>query len=99
MLKNLHHFILLFIYVGIHLLPTCTALQPSREAVNNAKHLTGIVQVAVLPDNLKPSKAPKHGGRRLIFIGDVHGAYDELVSLLEKVKYKSSSGIPSRRCL
>ena len=99
MLKYLHHFILLFIYIGIHLLPTCAALQPSQEAVNNAKHLTGIVQVAVLPDNLKPSKAPKHGGRRLIFIGDVHGAYDELGSLLEKVKYKSSLGIPCRRCL
>lgn len=98
MLKYLHHFVLLLsICTGIHLLPTCAAKQPSREAVNNAKHLTGITQVSILPENLKPSKAPKHGGRRLIFIGDVHGAYDELVSLLEKIKYKSSTGIPIRR--
>jgi len=28
----------------------------------------------------------------LIFIGDVHGAYDELVALLEEIKYNSKKG-------
>jgi hypothetical protein len=55
--------------------------------------LAEINQVAILPERFIPKKKPQEGGRRLIFIGDVHGAYDELVSLLEKVKYDSTTGI------
>lgn len=69
------------------------AKQPSEEAVNNAKYVKEITQIALLPKNFKPSKAHSHGTRRLIFIGDVHGAYNELVALLEQVKYKSDTGI------
>jgi predicted phosphodiesterase len=69
------------------------AKQPSEEAVTNAKYVKEITQIALLPENFKPSKAHSHGTRRLIFIGDVHGAYNELVALLEKVKYKSDTGI------
>lgn len=53
----------------------------------------GIVQVAVLPEKFRPSVMNKDDHRRLIFIGDVHGAYSELVSLLEQVNYNSSTGI------
>lgn len=85
--------VLLFsLYGGIHLLQLTLAKTHSEEAANNAKYISGIIQVAALPENLKPSKTRQHGERRLIFIGDVHGAYDELVRLLEKVEYKSSTG-------
>jgi hypothetical protein len=76
----------------LHLLQLCSGKQPFEESVNDAKYLTGIAQVAVLPKHFRPDKKITHGGRRLIFIGDVHGAYNELVSLLEKVKYHSSNG-------
>jgi hypothetical protein len=69
------------------------AKQPSEKAVNYAKYVKEITQIALLPENFKPSKANSHGTRRLIFIGDVHGAHNELVALLEKVKYKSDTGI------
>src|SRR5579859_551619 len=77
-----------------------SAKQPSEEAVNNAKYVNGIAQLAVLPDRFRPSKTNGGGDRRLIFIGDVHGAYNELVSLLSKVKFNSKTGFPSARsCL
>ena len=69
-----------------------SAKQPPVEGVNKAKCLNGIIQVANLPENFKPSKLHDHEGRRLIFIGDVHGTYNELVALLEKVNYRSSKG-------
>jgi len=85
--------ILLSLYGEIHMLQLSLAQQPSEEAANNAKYVSGLTQVSVLPENFRPSKARNRGERRLIFIGDVHGAYDELVHLLEKAKYKSSTGI------
>src|SRR5271167_4925428 len=84
--------ILLSLYCGIHMLQLGLAI-PSEEADNNAKYVSGITQVSVLPENFRPLKTHNHGKRRLIFIGDVHGAYDELVHLLEKVNHKSSTGI------
>jgi hypothetical protein len=59
----------------------------------HGKHPKRIAQVATLPDDFKLSETSKHAGRRLIFIGDVHGAYDELVALLEKIGYNSAKGI------
>ena len=88
----LRYLLVLFISLS-QLFGSCVAKQPAEEAVNNPKYLSGIIQVAVLPENFKPSKSHEHGQRRLIFIGDIHGAYEELVSLLEKVEYKSSTGI------
>jgi hypothetical protein len=87
-------FIVLFSTYGvIYLLQFSVAKPPPKEVVNNAKYVTGIVHMAFLPEQLKPSKSHDRRNRRLIFIGDVHGAYDELVSLLDKVKYKASTGI------
>lgn len=60
------------------------------------KPLDQIDLVAILPERFKPSKNHHNRDRRLIFIGDVHGAYDELVSLLEKVKYNSKTGTAFR---
>jgi len=93
--------ILFSTYGVIYLLRFSLARPPPKEAVNNAKYIKGITQMAFLPEELKPSRAHDHGKRRLIFIGDVHGAYDELVSLLDKVKYKSSTGVSLRvrKCL
>jgi hypothetical protein len=51
-----------------------------------------LVHLMELPSHLKPTNHRGHHGRRLIFIGDVHGAYDELVELLAKVRYRSSTG-------
>lgn len=85
--------IVLFSTYGVtYLLRFGLAGPPPKEAVNNAKYIKGITHMAFLPQELKPSKAHDRGKRRLIFIGDVHGAYDELISLLDKVKYKSATG-------
>lgn len=85
--------IVLSLYCGIHMLQLSLAKLSEDQAHNNPKHVNGITQVSVLPENFRPSKTQNHGKRRLLFIGDVHGTYDELVHLLEKVKYKSSTGI------
>jgi len=53
------------------------------------KNVQEMFQLVELPETLKPE--PK-AGRRLIFIGDVHGAYDELVSLLDKTQFDKSTG-------
>lgn len=68
------------------------AKQSPELAVNKAKYVKEITHIAILPENFKPSKVPSQQGRRLIFIGDVHGAYDELVELLAKAKYTSMTG-------
>jgi hypothetical protein len=85
--------VLLSTYGLIYLLQFGVAKPPPKDVVNNAKYVRGIVQMAFLPEELRPSKAHNHRNRRLIFIGDVHGAYDELVSLLDKVKYEATTGI------
>jgi hypothetical protein len=80
--------VLLSLYGGIHMLQPSLA-KPFEEADNNAKYVSGITQISALPENFRPPKTHNHGERRLIFIGDVHGAYDELVvHFLENVKYK-----------
>jgi hypothetical protein len=89
----LHYLVLLLTSVCFLPWTIISAKQPSPEAIEHAKYIQGIVKVAFLPEDLKPSKTPENGVRRLLFIGDVHGAYNELVSLLEVVKYKSSRGI------
>jgi hypothetical protein len=53
------------------------------------KNVQELLQLAELPETLKPEPT---AGRRLIFIGDVHGAYDELVSLLDKAKFNKFTG-------
>ena len=82
--------IFLLLWTLPHLLYFCTA-KPSENHLNS-RFVKGIAQVAVLPSHLKPSEEKAQGRRRLIFIGDVHGAYNELVSLLEKVNYHSKNG-------
>jgi hypothetical protein len=84
--------ILFFSLCGVLL--STSVKHPPEEAVNNTKYMHGVIQVAILPENLKPSKAHDHEGRRLIFIGDVHGTYNELDALLEKINYRPSKGIP-----
>ena len=84
--------VLLFLLYAV--LPSTSIEHPTEEAPKNVKYLNGIIQVAILPEDFKPSKIHDHDGRRLIFVGDVHGAYNELVALLEKVNYRSSKGIP-----
>ena len=80
------------LYFGSRLVPGSGA-KPVSTSFRHGKHPKRIVQVATLPDHFKLSETSKHAGRRLIFIGDVHGAYDELVALLEKVKYNSVKGL------
>jgi len=95
MSSTMRFFILLFlICLGIPFFRSISAKPHSSEAVNNAKYLHGIVTVAALPETFRPSSNKKHHnhGKRLIFIGDVHGCFDELVALLEKVKYKLDTG-------
>jgi hypothetical protein len=54
------------------------------------KNVQEITLLAELPAKLKPEPTD---GRRLIFIGDVHGAHDELVRLLDKVGFNKSQGM------
>lgn len=75
---------------AIYFFPTASANQAPEKILG--KPVGEIAQIAILPEHLKPAGKPHKGGRRLIFIGDVHGSYNELVSLLEKVKYKSTTG-------
>jgi len=88
-----------FLSLGITLLaafyfsPFTSATQSQEILRKGGKHIGEINQVAHLPEVYKPSKHPHKRDRRLIFIGDVHGAYDELVSLLEKLNYDSKMGI------
>ena len=94
MARYVLYFLALFlsVYVGSRLVPGSTA-KPVSTTLRHGKHTKRIAQVATLPDNFKLSETSKHAGRRLIFIGDVHGAYDELVALLEKVDYSSAKGL------
>jgi Calcineurin-like phosphoesterase len=85
--------LLISLYGQFHLLQLISAKQTPEKAVENTKHFSEIIQVAILPENLKPSKIYEQGGRRLIFIGDVHGTYNELELLLKKMNYTSSKGI------
>lgn len=82
----------LTVYFGSRLVPGSRA-KPISAALRHGKHPKRIAQVATLPDHFKLSETSKHAGRRLIFIGDVHGAYDELVALLEKVEYNTTKGL------
>ena len=74
-------------------LVTLSGANPVSTSLRHGKHPKRISQVATLPDHYKLGETSKHAGRRLIFIGDVHGAYDELVALLGKVKYNSKKGL------
>lgn len=77
--------------------PTLSHVNPSAHAEKNE-----YIHLVTLPFNIhSPPKSPnppehkKPGDRhfrRLILIGDVHGAYDELKELLEKVKFDSTGG-------
>lgn len=68
--------------------------------VNPSAHVerNEYIHLVTLPFNIhSPPTPPVHSKpgrhfRRLIFIGDVHGAYDELKELLDKVKFDSTGG-------
>lgn len=52
----------------------------------------GMIQVGHLdPKYLPQSASSKHDGKRLIFVGDIHGCSDEFTKLLEKVNYNSKN--------
>jgi len=75
--------IVLLLYAAIH---SCNPVFAASTSHN-------IIRLLELPQDLRPHHCDQHGNtRRVIFIGDVHGAYDELVSLLVKVNYRSSTG-------
>ena len=74
---------------------------PSKTSTTPGKK--GYIHLITLPFDLRhppptPSPPPghnkpkQHGTRRLILVGDVHGALDELNALLEKVGFNPSSG-------
>lgn len=94
MARYIFSFLVLFlsIYFGCRLLPSSAAEHVGSSAVRHGKHPKRIAQIATLPDHFKLSETSKRSGRRLIFIGDVHGAYDELVALLEEIEYNSKKG-------
>ncbi|EIT81217.1 Ser/Thr protein phosphatase family [Aspergillus flavus] len=58
---------------------------------NALPRFDNIVQLRTLEPSLLPgevtSESDEHGGRRLIFIGDVHGCKDELERLLEETSF------------
>ena len=83
---------------GVHKpAPTLIRVNPPAHAEKNE-----YIHLITLPFNihspLAPPNHPVHGKpgdrrfRRLILIGDVHGAYDELKELLDKVGFDSTSG-------
>lgn len=94
MTRDIFYLLVLFLsmYLGSRLVPGITTAVFTAN-LRHRKHPKRIAQVATLPDHFKLSETSKRAGRRLIFIGDVHGAYDELVALLEKVEYNSAKGI------
>lgn len=72
---------------------------PLPSKTTTAPDKNGYIHLITLPFNLRnspppvPHKPKHHSSRRLILIGDVHGALDELKALLQKVDFDPSSGI------
>ncbi|KAB8258357.1 Metallo-dependent phosphatase-like protein [Aspergillus pseudonomiae] len=62
---------------------------------NALPRFDNLVQLRTLEPSLLPgevaSESDPHGGRRLIFIGDVHGCKDELERLLEETSFNSDT--------
>ena len=100
MARYILYFLVLFlsVYFGSRLVPSSAAEHVGSSQVRHGKHPKRIVQIATLPDHFKLSETSKRSGRRLIFIGDVHGAYDELVALLEEIEYNSKKGCRRNKC-
>ncbi|MCJ1311571.1 hypothetical protein MMC25_005244 [Agyrium rufum] len=49
-----------------------------------------MTQLATLDKKLLPSVGRKSRPRRLVIMGDVHGCYDEMTALLEKIDFQST---------
>lgn len=71
---------------------------PSKTSTSTSPGKNGYIHLITLPFNLQQPPPPvhrkpkRHGSRRLILVGDVHGALDELKALLQKVDYDQSNG-------
>lgn len=70
----------------------------SKISTSTSPSKSGYIHLITLPFNLQHPPPPVHhkpkyhSSRRLILVGDVHGALDELKALLQKVDYDPSSG-------
>ena len=62
--------------------------EDSVDSVDSSMLSRSVCHSATLDESLLPSHS---NGRRLIFIGDVHGCIDELRRLLDKTKYDSKT--------
>lgn len=58
---------------------------------NLRPHLGGLIQSKDLDSSLIPGGPKASKSRRLIFIGDIHGCKNELLELLEKVKFNEAT--------
>lgn len=58
---------------------------------NARPHLGGLIQTKDLDASLLPGSQKAGKSRRLIFIGDIHGCKNELLQLLEKVKFDEAT--------
>ena len=71
---------------------------PSKISTSPSPGKGGYIHLITLPFSLHSPPPPvhhkpkHHGSRRLILVGDVHGAFDELKALLQKVDYDPSDG-------
>ncbi|KAF8463847.1 hypothetical protein BDZ91DRAFT_293441 [Kalaharituber pfeilii] len=71
---------------------TTTATATAFANAPDFKFRNGYIQLLTLPFDLGPAPAPPSKQRRLIMVGDVHGALDELKTLLAKLDFDDKSG-------
>ncbi|KAF8457515.1 Metallo-dependent phosphatase-like protein [Terfezia claveryi] len=71
---------------------------PSKSSTSTSPGKSGYIHLITLPFKLQQPPPPVHrkpkyhSSRRLILVGDVHGALDELKALLQKLDYDPSNG-------
>ncbi|KAF8429134.1 Ser/Thr protein phosphatase family protein-like protein [Tirmania nivea] len=71
---------------------------PSKTSTSTSPDKNGYIHLITLPFKLHQPPPPvhrkpkRHGSPRLILVGDVHGALDELKALLQKVDFDPNSG-------
>ena len=74
-----------------------SSLVPLPSKISTDPDKNGYIHLITLPFNLRHPpppghKKPKRKSRRLILVGDVHGALDELKALLQKVDFDPTNG-------